>query len=122
MAVFLGLLVSCTARIDELRQATGVKVGEVTDTSAIVWMRITKKPERRADGVVGRGGAGNSLPNHLLPEDLEGSAPGATGRVRVRYGVSEDLAGAQETDWMDVSETNDFTHKFRLSGLAPSTV
>ena len=39
------------------RQATGVKVGEVTDTSAVVWARLTANPARNADGakVVGKG-------------------------------------------------------------------
>lgn len=32
----------------ETRQATGVKVGEVTGSSAMVWMRVTAKP--RATG------------------------------------------------------------------------
>ena len=56
----LALLASCTPtpRVDETRQATGVKVGEVTDTSAFVWMRVTEKAERRADGLVRRGRAG----------------------------------------------------------------
>ena len=50
----LALLASCTPtpRVDETRQATGVKVGEVTDTSAIVWMRVTEKAERRAGAYV----------------------------------------------------------------------
>jgi len=27
-------------------QATGIKIGEVTDSSAIVWTRLTQRPER----------------------------------------------------------------------------
>ncbi len=66
----LALLASCTPtpRVDETRQATGVKVGEVTDTSAIVWMRVTEKAERRADGLVRRGRAGVGLPPELRPQ------------------------------------------------------
>ena len=43
-ALLLGLLQA------DPRQATGVKVGEVTDTSAIVWVRRTAKSVREADG------------------------------------------------------------------------
>ena len=33
------------------RQATGVKVGEVTDRSAIVWTRLTAEPTRNRTGL-----------------------------------------------------------------------
>ncbi|MEE9240465.1 MAG: PhoD-like phosphatase N-terminal domain-containing protein, partial [bacterium] len=120
----LALLASCapTPRVNESRQATGVKVGEVTDTSAIVWMRVTEKAERRADGVVRRGRVKEALPSELRPKDLEGSVPGAPGRVRVRYGAGEDLSNREQTDWADVSAEDDFTHKFHLRDLKPSTV
>ena len=44
------------AQAPESRQASGVKVGEVTDTSAIVWARLTAAPARNAGGAkaVGR--------------------------------------------------------------------
>jgi len=32
-------------------QANGVKIGEVTQTSAIIWTRLTEKPERNTDGI-----------------------------------------------------------------------
>ena len=32
------------------RQATGVKAGEVTDTTAIVWTRLTAQPRRNTTG------------------------------------------------------------------------
>ncbi|MDA2928961.1 alkaline phosphatase D family protein [Acidobacteria bacterium AH-259-O06] len=118
----LGLLFSCTSTIEESRQATGVKVGEVTDTSAIVWMRVTEKAQRRADGIVRRGRADKTKREELNPADLEGSVPGAPGRVRLRYGMKEDLSGARDTGWHEVDAGTDFTHDFRLSGLRPGTV
>ena len=107
--------------ISESRQATGVRVGEVTDTSAIVWMRVTEKPERRRDGVERRGRV-QPLDPELKPRDLEGSAPGARGQVRLRYGTTEDLSAAVETDWIAVSSEHDYTHHFLLTGLEPATV
>ena len=123
---FIALLVLsvCGDRIEtisESRQATGVKVGEVTDTSAIVWMRVTEKPERRRDGIERRGRV-QPLDPKLKPRDLEGSAPGASGQVRLRYGTTEDLGDAVETDWVDVSTEHDHTHHFLLTGLEPATV
>ena len=35
----------------ETRQATGVKVGEVSDTSAIIWARLTAASARNNEGV-----------------------------------------------------------------------
>ena len=102
-------------------QATGVKVGEVSDNSAIVWMRLTARPSRRADGVLRRGRP-VPFPAELRVEDLEGSCPGAPGEVRVRYGARPDLAGARETDWIGVSGETDFSRQFRLAGLEPGTV
>src|SRR5256885_11454062 len=43
-------------------QATGVKVGEVSDNSAIVWMRLTARPSRRAGGGPRPGPAGPVSP------------------------------------------------------------
>jgi alkaline phosphatase D len=104
----------------ETRQATGVKVGEVSENSAIVWMRVTAKASRNAEGPVRRG-----RPVEPPPADvgaLEGACPGAPGQVRFRYGVREDLAGATSTDWVEVGADRDFTHQFRLTGLKPATV
>src|SRR5688500_5673537 len=88
---------------DGSRQATGVKVGEVSDTSAIVWLRLTA----------------NARP---LAEELRGACPGAAGRVRLRYGTDARLAGAKSTDWIDVAAKTDFSRQFRLSDLQPATV
>ena len=116
------LLGACTTTIEETRQATGVRIGEVTQTSAIIWTRVSEKSERRTDGIIRRKRADKDNPEQLNPNDLEGSVPGAEGRVRLRYGTTEGLEEATETSWETVSAENDFTHHFRISGLEPSTV
>lgn len=102
-------------------QATGVKVGEVSENSAIVWMRVTKNPERNRQGEVRRG-----KPEYLREgadvNALEGAAPGMPGRVRLRYGARQDLQGAASTAWVAVSPERDFTHQFRITGLKPDTL
>ena len=122
--IVLLVLSACGDRIEtisESRQATGVKVGEVSDTSAIVWMRVTEKAERRRDGIERRGRV-QPLDPELKPRDLEGSSPGAHGQVRLRYGASEDLSDMVETDWVAVSAEHDYTHHFLITGLEPATV
>jgi alkaline phosphatase D len=107
-------------------QATGVKVGEVTDTSAIVWTRLTASPTRKNDGVVMPKRVGKEAKKKLdltvSADQIEGACPGAAGKIRVRYGTKEDLSDAKETPWMEVSEATDFTHHFDLAGLKPETV
>jgi len=102
------------------RQATGVKVGEVTETSAIAWMRLTAGGARRTDGLV-RKGRPQPFPDNLRTEDLEGSCPGAPGRVRLVVSTREDLRGARRTRWEEVGASGDFIHQFRLAGLKPDT-
>jgi len=120
----LWAVVAVLAAAQELgaHQATGVKVGEVTDTSAIVWVRLTARAARNPSGIVRRGRPARKLGRDQKVEMLEGSCPGASGRVRLRYGVNRDLSDAIATEWVDVGPKTDFTHQFRLTGLKPSTV
>jgi alkaline phosphatase D len=106
------------------KQATGTKVGEVRDTSAIVWTRLTASSTRKNDGVVFSPRKGKSEPKPKLTvpaSEVEGACPGAAGRIRLRYGTKEDLSDAKETEWMAVSEATDYTHHFSLTGLNPGT-
>ena len=106
----------------EMRQANGVKVGEVTDSSAIVWMRVTAKAGRNAEGILRKGPLMLASAKDTDPNTFEGACPGAAGQVRFRYGTSEDLRGATETAWMPVEAKTDFTHQFKITGLKPATV
>src|SRR5256885_1618056 len=83
------------------RQASGVKVGEVTDTTALVWARLTAEAARNADGAeaVGRPAKDDTPPSEAEARKLRGACPGAPGRIRVRYGRKPDLADARATDW-----------------------
>src|SRR5262245_33996926 len=67
------------------RQATGIKVGEVTDSSAIVWMRLTTQAGPNTSGKDFPRGKPINLPRDVRVEDLRGACPGAAGRVRLRY-------------------------------------
>jgi alkaline phosphatase D len=121
--VSLSALASVAAADDGTRQAMGTRVGEVTDTEAIVWTRLTAAATRNNAGVSIVGHV-NKKTKVEIPDDwttLVGACPGQAGRIRVRYGMTKDLSDARETEWARVTEANDFHHQFRLISLKPST-
>ncbi|HJN17678.1 MAG TPA: alkaline phosphatase D family protein, partial [Armatimonadota bacterium] len=101
-------------------QASGVKVGEVTARSAIVWTRLTSVPERLNDGVelVKAGWREPQWPEGVTVDELEGACPGAEGEVRVVYGSR---GRERATAWETVDADGDFTAQFRLRKLRPNT-
>jgi len=119
----VSLLVLATAAFgQETRQATGVKVGEVSPTSAIVWVRLTANSHRNTGGIVLQSPEGKNLPAGMKVSSLEGACPGTAGRVRVRYGAKQDLRDAKATEWVEVTAKTDYSHQFRLTGLEPATL
>jgi alkaline phosphatase D len=108
--------------VPSTRQATGVKVGEVTDTSAIVLMRLSANAGPNVKGKVFPRGNPIQLPKDVRIEDLRGACPGAAGRVRLRYSTNADLTGARMTEWADVAADSDFTRQIRLTELQPDTM
>ncbi len=122
-------LASCGQQLNylqESRQATGVKVGEVSSDSAIVWTRLTAEPERRSEGLPIRGRPEKPEPGEPIeqinPDEIQGAAPGAPGFVRLRYADNVNFFDPVATEWFAVEAATDFTHHFRLEGLEPATV
>jgi len=121
--------------------ATGIKIGEVTDGSAIIWTRLTGRPERIGseapmprvsyrDPTTGklseRPGSGrpDRVPvveflNGSTIRTIEGAVPGRPGRVRVLY-KAQDVSDWTTTDWRQVDPNHDYTHQFKLTGLRPN--
>lgn len=110
----------------EVHQATGVRVGEVTDSSAVVWVRLTRNATRNNDGVVFamekkvKGEKKSSQPVPAVHE-IEGACPAMSGKARVRYSLDEDLKDAATTPWAEVTEDADGIHHFRLESLKPGS-
>lgn len=112
-------------------QATGIRAGEVTDTSAIVWTRLTRnatrnnhgtvipKPVKNGKKTVGGGKAATAV--SVPVEQIEGACPGKAGRVRLRYSLKADLSDATTTPWAEVGADDDFIHQFQLTGLKPGS-
>ncbi len=113
-------------------QATGFKIGEVTSNSAILWTRITARPQRNASDVPGveiryvdseqdkdrRLGTVESVTfaPGATAADLPEVAPGAAGQTRVRYRLADE-PNWRSTNWADVDPQQDYTHQFVLDGL-----
>ena len=121
-------------------QATGIRIGEVTDNAAIVWTRLTRHPERVGLGapmpeilyrdpntnelIKKRKGRPNLTPVVRFPEGstihtIEGAVPGAPGEVRVLY-KTEGASDWKATDWHSVDPKRDYTHQFKLTDLKPN--
>ncbi len=110
-------------------QAMGTRAGEVTDTTSIVWTRLTAAPKRNVSDVDIPKSSKNKTKQdkleatvNVLVDQLEGACPGAPGRVQLRYGTREDLSDARVTNIATASAENDFICEFKLNGLKPGTV
>jgi alkaline phosphatase D len=119
MALGLGASAYAAAVPGETHQATGCKVGEMTEESARFWLRRTASSQRLVNGIVRKGH--QQAAKYLAPDArtsvLEGAAPGATGYVRVVYRGAK--SGA--TRWLDVTEAADYAVQTTVIGLRPNT-
>ena len=103
--------------------ASGVKVGEVDQTSAIVWTRLTKNGSANFQllPIFTEGLSAKAKDKSKMPV---GVVQGAAGDVRILYrpngsdGSNEDTL---RTNWVPVDADFDFTHQFQLSELIPDS-
>ncbi len=120
--------------------ATGIKIGEVSQTEAIVWVRLTERPQRvgkdapmpevrykdRETGeLFERSGRPDASPVVTYPEGhsiatVEGSTPGKEGKVHLKYRATGNQKWIK-TDWQAVDPEKNFTHPFQLNELSPMT-
>ncbi len=116
-------LVGCSAipagAVEQPHFASGIKIGEVTQDSAIVWVRLSKNKLADFDRlkIFREGLPSNARVKIDMPVDV---VPGMAGKVRVRYegaGKSTPL----QTGWVSIDSDTDFTHQFRLKDLAPGS-
>ena len=107
--------------------ASGVRVGEVTATSAVVWTRTTAEPRRRA----GREVSGRPVVTLAAGVDvssLEGAVPGAAGEVRVTLRDAEPVGGNDDghrprvSSWLPTDAEGDFIRQVVFDELTPDTV
>lgn len=151
MACFLGLLlISCGSEVAKEAPylATGIKIGEVTDSEAIVWVRLTRDsvrvpsgapaPEvRYLDEATGtwqpvdyfkkqyREDRPDREVKVIFPEGhtvatIDGAVPGTAGEVRIGY-RDNDSGTFRFTPWQAADSAADYTSQFRIDGLSPAT-
>ncbi|MFP6672688.1 MAG: alkaline phosphatase D family protein, partial [Pirellulaceae bacterium] len=109
---------------EDVHLAMGLRVGEVTQTSAIVWSRVTAQPKRVWPGERRVGRAGKKTPEYtekINVDGLEGAVPGAAGQLKLCWTENADYSNLQTTEWVDVRARQDFTHQFVLTDLKPAT-
>jgi alkaline phosphatase D len=103
----------------------GFRVGEVTQHSAVVWVRVTKNKERNWTGYRDpkkrERRQREYVPSKVKVADREGAMPGAVGKVRVLYGTDPMLKEIRTIGWTTVKAADDYTHQFLLTGLIPGT-
>ena len=120
--------------------ATGIKIGEVDSTSALVWVRLTERETRvgsdapipevmymddETGALVERQGRSDMIPVVSYPDGsdidtIEGAVPGAAGTVRLKYGETG-TDGWTEVGPVGVNPYRDYTAQIPLSGLTPAT-
>ncbi len=121
-----------------------MKIGEVSDSGAIIWTRLTRAAQRVGPGApmpdtlyihpesgeLVQDPRWPATPADWVPvvqypqgasiDNIEGAVPGSPGETRVLYRVSGESEW-RSTPWATVSPDRDFTRQFTLSGLEPST-
>ena len=122
-------------------QATGIKIGEVTRDSAMIWTRLTRHSERvgseapmpevsyrnseTGEIVKKRSGRPDLAPIVSFPEGstietIEGAVPGTSGQVRILYKI-DSASDWQATGWEAVDPKRDYTYQFVLTDLKPDS-
>ena len=124
LAFIFGLFLVAEASA-EVYLASGIKIGEVDQDSAIVWTRLTRDPVINLAGAKFKAAKKNAVPaSAQLPagktlDEMEGAMPGVPGEVRVTWQVKG--GKPVSSDWEKVGPKTGFTHQFKLENLKPAT-
>ncbi len=96
--------------------ASGIKVGEVDQDSAIVWVRLTQEKSAKFKRlpIFTEGLADKAKDSGKMPIDV---VSGIKGEARVTYWNKFNQSKKLKTDWITVTEKGDFTHQFGLKNL-----
>lgn len=101
----------------------GLRVGEVTGTSAIVWTRVTasagrnetgyREPKKRTRRIK------MYVPSKRPLSSRQGEIDGAAGEVRVHWAEMGKANTRKTLPWVGVRAEQDFIHQFAITGLQP---
>ena len=107
----------------------GIKIGETTSDSTIVWLRLTERIEPNWKGLkwlgvedrdfdVGKLGE-KQFPVDATMADMEGSLLGMEGNVRLSWWPEGEPDEKNQTAWLQVDSKRDFTKQIVLKHLQP---
>jgi alkaline phosphatase D len=96
------------------------KVGEVSSSDAILWIRLTEAPEPNFSGHPYLTNPDHAAANSvlLMPDDI---LPGMKGEVQVQYWEISQPDETIASDWFKVDPEKDFTAQYILRSLQPGT-
>lgn len=139
----LTVFVGCSQLGDEkVFQANGIKIGEVSQSTAIIWTRTTEIEQFRSEGaeflihdrkkvpmITGHEdhelgpekGFGYQLAEGVQLNDTLHAVPGISGEVRLSYWETGNESSKNEMNWQPVDPNSDYTKHFSLTGLKPGT-
>lgn len=132
IVTFLALLLFTTAgtALAQPHFGNGIKIGETTANSTIVWLRLTEKPEPHWDGLkwlgvedrkfdVGALGE-KQFPEGATLEEMEGSLSGAPGQVQLSWWPEGQPEAKAQKKWLEVQPERDFTLQVKIEALEPN--
>jgi alkaline phosphatase D len=97
----------------------GIKIGEVTATSAIVWTRLTQQAEPNLTGLE-FAPEDERVPAGYALNDMRYSLPGEAGEIRVVYWPEGQIGQKTWMPWKPVREDRDHTVQVTLNRLRPA--
>jgi alkaline phosphatase D len=126
----LSLLASIAVAHAQPYFGNGIKIGETTTDSTIVWLRLTEHVQPKWDGLkwlgvedrdfeVGELGE-KQFPEGATIPDMEGSLSGIEGSVRISWWPENRTAAKEQTGWLAVDPDRDFTRQVILEDLKPN--
>lgn len=103
--------------------ASGIKIGETDQDSALVWARLTqsKSADFKKLPIFTEGLPTNERSQLAMPT---GVVAGTPGQIRVLYWLFDEKEKEGEklgTDWVAVTAKSDFIHQFKLEKLRPNS-
>ena len=130
-ALALCFTVLASTATAEVHQTNGIKIGEVDQTSALIWTRLTQNAQPNHDGAdfirpakrdkKNRGplSMAEQLPEGKTLADMRGAVPGAAGSVRISWtGINDQKTS---TEWIPVNADKDHTAQYRINDLKPGS-
>lgn len=115
----------------QVAMGNGFKIGEATQNSAVVWVRLTRHPDMlesdysflpiQRNDINAEIDPAVQLPEGVPLQQMAGSLEGAAGEVRVSYWLADASNQVQATGWTAVDVDRDFTTQIKLDELVPNT-